>query len=78
MISRFSSVEECETVCVVLDELGLTGNHTAFSRKAICAQPPVEGPCVKEMKRWYYEPERGTCVPFIYRGCGGNRLTKFK
>ena len=33
----------------------------------------VEGPCDKSLKRWYYAPESGTCIPFIYTGCAGNR-----
>ena len=37
-IYRFSSQEECETVCVVYDEMSLSGDQTSFSRKAICKQ----------------------------------------
>ena len=33
----------------------------------------VEGPCDKSLKRWHYAPESGTCIPFIYTGCAGNR-----
>ena len=122
-VFRFSSQEECETVCVVYDEMSLSGDQTSFSRKAICKQesftvhahidvmqpkchhdcqfsshfinsiiiceldmqryqflalnnflqPMIEGPCDKSLKRWYYAPESGTCIPFIYTGCAGNR-----
>lgn len=45
---------------------------------AICRLLPETGPCVDATyKRWYYDPDRRTCVPFIYTGCGGN-FNRFK
>jgi hypothetical protein len=32
-----------------------------------------EGVCEDTLKRWYFDKERETCVPFIYTGCAGNR-----
>eukprot|EP00094_Tigriopus_californicus_P005670 TCALIF_05465-PA protein Name:"Similar to Ppn Papilin (Drosophila melanogaster)" AED:0.16 eAED:0.17 QI:0/0/0/0.82/0.81/0.82/34/0/2463 len=94
--NRFSSQEECETICVVLDELlvgwvldTLTwvegeirrslqdGNNTDISKKTICNQEMDTGPCEDSLKRWFYSPERGTCMPFIYTGCAGN-MNRFK
>ena len=50
-----------------------SGNNTEFSKKSICNQAMDAGPCDESLKRWFYSPERGTCMPFIYTGCAGNR-----
>lgn len=37
-----------------------------------------KGPCDGGYyRRWYYDNERGECIPFIYSGCGGN-FNRFK
>lgn len=36
-------------------------------------QESVPGPCQGYFNRWYFEPKKQMCVPFIYGGCRGNR-----
>ena len=43
----------------------------------ICGLFPDPGPCSEGYKRYYYDSERGQCIPFVYGGCGGN-LNRFK
>lgn len=31
------------------------------------------GQCNGYNNRWYYEPKKQMCVPFVYSGCRGNR-----
>ncbi|XP_060548712.1 WAP four-disulfide core domain protein 8-like [Pantherophis guttatus] len=38
----------------------------------ICSLPPVSGPCLALIERWYYSPKLRQCQPFSYGGCGGN------
>lgn len=39
----------------------------------ICRLPVDKGPCEGGYhRRWYFDNERGECIPFIYTGCGGN------
>jgi Kunitz/Bovine pancreatic trypsin inhibitor domain. len=41
---------------------------------AICRLPVDTGPCTGGYyKRWYFDEDRLTCIPFIYTGCAGNR-----
>ncbi|GLH10987.1 Papilin [Gryllus bimaculatus] len=76
--NRFSSIEECESVCFRREEILPPGNDTVQTNKAICKQPVDSGPCPRgHYKRWYFDEERRTCIPFIYTGCGGN-LNRFK
>ena len=35
------------------------------------------GPCRDAYNRWYFDPEQGTCVPFVFGGCAGN-MNRFK
>ena len=35
------------------------------------------GPCGDRYDRWHYDPQRSTCMPFIYGGCAGN-MNRFK
>jgi len=45
---------------------------------AICQLPVDSGPCSEGYyKRWYFDEDRQTCIPFIYSGCAGNR-NRFK
>lgn len=39
---------------------------------AICALPADVGYCEDQTPRYRYDEERGSCVQFIYTGCGGN------
>ena len=71
--NRFSSAGECQTVCLVQEEPGLSGNNTATAKRTICHQPADAGACADALKRWHYAPDRGNCVPFIFTGCSGNR-----
>ncbi|XP_037645036.1 amyloid-beta A4 protein-like isoform X1 [Sebastes umbrosus] len=41
--------------------------------RAVCWARAVSGPCHAMLKRWYFQPEKGRCVPFLFGGCGGNR-----
>lgn len=43
----------------------------------VCRLPKDVGPCRDRYERWYYDPERATCVPFEYGGCAGN-MNRFK
>ena len=37
-----------------------------------CKLPQVTGPCRGYIRRWSYDASKGSCVEFIYGGCGGN------
>ncbi|XP_072034860.1 TGF-beta receptor type-1-like [Amphiura filiformis] len=39
---------------------------------AMCAQPPVRGPCPNEVKRWFYNITKNNCQQFVWSGCNGN------
>uniref|UniRef100_A0A8C6U5A6 Amyloid-beta A4 protein n=1 Tax=Neogobius melanostomus TaxID=47308 RepID=A0A8C6U5A6_9GOBI len=41
--------------------------------RAVCWARADSGPCDDMLERWYFEPEKGQCVPFLFGGCGGNR-----
>ncbi|ODM97201.1 Papilin [Orchesella cincta] len=73
--NRFSSREECESVCHSRTEI-VSGNDT-ITGAAICRLAPDSGPCVDGFKRWYYNAEDKTCIPFVFGGCAGN-LNRFK
>ncbi|KAE9413190.1 hypothetical protein Angca_005363, partial [Angiostrongylus cantonensis] len=38
-----------------------------------CMQPVEPGPCKHFVDRWYFNSVDGTCHPFKYGGCAGNR-----
>lgn len=40
---------------------------------AVCWARAESGPCHFMLERWYFVPETGRCVPFLFGGCGGNR-----
>ncbi|KAM6956044.1 amyloid beta (A4) precursor protein b isoform 1-T1 [Lycodopsis pacificus] len=41
--------------------------------RAVCWARAESGPCHAMLERWYFLPEEGRCVPFLFGGCGGNR-----
>ncbi|XP_058806520.1 papilin [Phymastichus coffea] len=72
--NRFSTANECESVCIHHEEPVQTGNATASTDLTICKEPVDVGSCsVGNYKRFYYDDEYQTCRAFIYTGCGGNR-----
>jgi hypothetical protein len=52
----------------------LSRKFVNYGRKKFITLSP--GPCDGDLKRWYFNNERRTCVPFIYSGCAGNRLVQ--
>nr|CAD7588891.1 unnamed protein product [Timema genevievae] len=76
--NRFSSISECESICLHREELLPTGDDTSLSHQAVCRLPVETGPCEGGYyKRWYFNQDHRTCIPFIYSGCAGN-LNRFK
>ncbi|XP_053185193.1 amyloid-beta A4 protein-like isoform X1 [Scomber japonicus] len=41
--------------------------------RAVCWARAESGPCHDMLERWYFVPEKGSCTPFLFGGCGGNR-----
>ncbi|VDP93701.1 unnamed protein product [Echinostoma caproni] len=39
----------------------------------LCLLPVDPGPCFGGIKSWAWDSNEGTCVPFLYGGCRGNR-----
>ena len=37
-----------------------------------CSEVPDSGPCVAQLKRFYFDIRDGQCHSFVYSGCGGN------
>nr|QOI90043.1 amotoxin [Amolops loloensis] len=46
---------------------------TSADRNPICNLPPKEGFCLWMMRRSFFNPSKGRCDTFGYRGCGGNK-----
>ncbi|KAM4664643.1 kunitz-type protease inhibitor 1 isoform 2-T2 [Discoglossus pictus] len=42
------------------------------NNKARCVDLPDTGNCRASMSRWYYDPEKVSCMSFTFGGCGGN------
>ena len=40
---------------------------------SICQLPPKTGKCRAKIKRYYFNPDSGTCESFFYGGCNGNK-----
>ncbi|XP_054258197.1 papilin isoform X2 [Macrosteles quadrilineatus] len=75
--NRFSSLPECESVCLHREEL-IPENNGSMSYLAICKLPVDSGPCLDgEFQRWAFDERQQTCVAFTYHGCAGN-LNRFK
>ncbi|XP_072747679.1 papilin isoform X3 [Anoplolepis gracilipes] len=76
--NRFSTISECESICIHHEEPVPPGNDTSVSNLSICKEPVDSGSCTSgSAKRFYFDEERQTCLAFIYTGCGGNR-NRFK
>jgi len=39
----------------------------------ICSEAPDSGVCYAAFDKYFYDGESGTCYPFTYGGCGGNK-----
>lgn len=59
--NNFESERQCIERCAALSE------------REICILPKVEGPCLGNFPRWYYDYMDGHCKEFVYSGCQGNR-----
>jgi hypothetical protein len=74
--NRFSSITECETVCLNQEEPDIP-DQSSISKQAICNLPLDTGldTCSDDLRRWYFKS--GGCHAFVYSGCAGNR-NRFK
>lgn len=43
------------------------------SHQDVCWAEAETGPCRAMLPRWYFDRLVGSCVQFLYGGCGGNR-----
>ncbi|XP_046445127.1 papilin-like isoform X2 [Daphnia pulex] len=75
--NRFSSLEECQSLCLQRAEVAPPGNVTSDANSVVCRLPMDVGPCRERYDRWYFDSERSTCQPFVYGGCAGN-MNRFK
>ncbi|XP_011062335.1 PREDICTED: papilin [Acromyrmex echinatior] len=76
--NRFSTISECESICIHHEEPVPPGNDTSVLNLSICKEPVDSGSCTSgATKRFYFDEEHQTCRAFIYTGCGGNR-NRFK
>ncbi|XP_063871697.1 papilin-like isoform X6 [Scylla paramamosain] len=74
--NRFSTLPECEVECIYHDTI-LPRNSTSESKTMICELDEDAGPCAEGYKRWHFSKTHGSCVMFLYGGCGGNQ-NRFK
>ncbi|XP_045125730.1 papilin-like isoform X4 [Portunus trituberculatus] len=74
--NRFSTEQECEAECIYHDTI-LPRNSTSESKTMICELDEDAGPCAEGYKRWHFSKTHGSCVMFLYGGCGGNQ-NRFK
>ena len=42
------------------------------SLAGICNLNSDTGPCKDDVEQWFYDAEKGRCLPFSWSGCGGN------
>uniref|UniRef100_A0A3P8UUW3 BPTI/Kunitz inhibitor domain-containing protein n=1 Tax=Cynoglossus semilaevis TaxID=244447 RepID=A0A3P8UUW3_CYNSE len=77
----------CVCVCVCVTQVRLTkrnqekrlklnqANQQMLTRRKqpdLCQLPMEEGSCGRYTLRWYFNPQRRACRPFVYSGCEGN------
>ncbi|KAL6743976.1 hypothetical protein Aduo_016956 [Ancylostoma duodenale] len=62
--NRFSSKEDCETLC--------REESTWEETTDVCKMPRSSGPCRDAMSMWYFDSSDETCKQFTYSGCRGN------
>jgi len=76
--NRFSSVTECEKICLAREEPEVE-SQSAVSKQTICKLPFDTGlpTCNDQLRRWYFDADYGSCSAFIYSGCAGNQ-NRFK
>ncbi|KAH6925525.1 hypothetical protein HPB50_006569 [Hyalomma asiaticum] len=67
--NRFEEKETCEQTCV----------FPALLVDNQCQRPPHRGPCLGNLRRFYYDSSEETCHPFVYGGCqsNGNNFESF-
>jgi len=65
--NNFQTEESCNEKCP----------HLKIPEPALCSLPPETGRCKAHFTRWYYDPQAGKCLNFIYGGCNGN-MNNFK
>ncbi|XP_069951755.1 papilin isoform X1 [Cherax quadricarinatus] len=75
--NRFSTEQECEAECIYHDTILPDGNNTQEANTMICEMDVDAGPCLDGYKRWHFSKEHGSCIAYVYGGCGGNR-NRFK
>ncbi|KAJ8679348.1 hypothetical protein QAD02_015135 [Eretmocerus hayati] len=54
-----------------LDQADCTFNTA--TAKVVCMEKTDKGPCRGYFEHWSFNPQKRTCIPFIYGGCRGNR-----
>ena len=69
--NNFYSAQGCSRSCDGAE------NRTQLSRAeknttAVCYLSEISGPCKGSIRRFHYDPDARTCLPFSYGGCGGN------
>lgn len=42
-----------------------------------CPGPPDKGPCNRQIYKWAYDPDKDTCMMFVWGGCAGNDKNRF-
>ncbi|XP_042901645.1 papilin isoform X2 [Parasteatoda tepidariorum] len=87
--NRFSTLQECESKCHTnsasairkakhtISNEPVTAAASFITNEEICRQQPDEGHCSYSQSRFYYDPMKQMCLPFVYKGCGGNK-NRFK
>ena len=69
--NNFHSAKTCKQSCLGAENrTKLSGREKNSS--AICYLSDITGPCKGSIRRFYFDPDSHTCLPFSYGGCGGN------
>nr|XP_037274979.1 kunitz-type serine protease inhibitor 6-like [Rhipicephalus microplus] len=81
--NRYETREECEETCssktltsrkeetAAASTVATEDFHSATVAE-VCRRPASSGPCLAYLPRFYYDPQRNSCRPFIYGGCKSN------